>query len=196
MIVAPGSHQSYFGHHEWERSAPGLKTLTDALNLRTRMLLAFETAERLENMALAQSHLTFVIVGGGPTGVELAGALAEIGCHAMLPDFPFLRRRAVRILLIEAGERILPSFSKGLSAQAQVALESMGVRILLKTAVQDVRPTGVSIGGQFIESANVIWAAGNRASALLESLKVPLDPVGRVAVRSSLTIPPATTGSS
>ena len=111
LIVAPGSHQSYFGHHEWERSAPGLKTLTDALNLRTRMLLAFETAERLKNMALAQSQLTFVIVGGGPTGVELAGALAEIGCHAMLPDFPLLRRMTVRIFLIEAGERILPGFS-------------------------------------------------------------------------------------
>lgn len=189
LIVAPGSHQSYFGHHEWERSAPGLKTLTDALNLRTRMLLAFETAERLKNMALAQSQLTFVIVGGGPTGVELAGALAEIGCHAMLPDFPSLQRMAVRIFLIEAGERILPGFSRPLSAQAQATLESMGVTILLKTAVQDVRPTGVLIGGQFIETANVIWAAGNRASALLESLKVPLDPAGRVIVRSDLTSP-------
>ena len=189
LIVAPGSHQSYFGHHEWERSAPGLKTLTDALNLRKRMLLAFETAERLEDMALAQSHLTFVIVGGGPTGVELAGALAEMGRHAMLPDFPSLRRMAVRILLIEAGDRILPGFSRPLSAQAQDVLESKGVTILLKTAVQDVRPTGVSIGGQFIEAANVMWAAGNRAAALLESLTVPLDPAGRVIVRSDLTIP-------
>lgn len=107
----------------------------------------------------------------------------------MVPDYPLLRRMAVRILLIEAGERILPGFSRPLSAQAQAALESMGVTILLKTTVQDVRPTGVSIGGQFIETANVIWAAGNRASALLESLQVPLDPAGRVIVRSDLTIP-------
>lgn len=189
LIVAPGSRHFYFGHHDWERSAPGLKTLTDALKLRTRMLLAFETAERLANTADAQSHLTFVIVGGGPTGVELAGALAEIGCHAMLPDFPSLRRLAVRILLVEAGERILPGFSTRLSAKAQAALESMGVTVLLKTTVQDVRPTGVSIGAQFIETANVIWAAGNRASALLESLNVPLDPAGRVIVQPDLTIP-------
>ena len=153
------------------------------------MLLAFETAERLENTALAQSHLTFVIVGGGPTGVELAGALAEIGCHAMLPDFPSLRRLAVQILLVEAGERILSGFSTDLSAQAQAALESMGVTVLLKTTVQDVRPTGVLIGGQFIETAHVMWAAGNRASALVETLKVPLDAAGRVIVRPDLTIP-------
>lgn len=189
LIVAPGSHHSYFGHHEWERFAPGLKTLTDALNLRARMLLAFETAERLTNKAEAQSQLTFVIVGGGPTGVELAGALAEIGCHTMLPDFPSLQHLAVRILLVEAGERILPGFSARLSATAQAALESKGVTILLKTTVQDVRPTGVSIGGQFIETTNVIWAAGNRASKLLESLHVPLDAAGRVIVRSDLTIP-------
>jgi NADH:ubiquinone reductase (H+-translocating) len=189
LIVAPGSHHSYFGHHEWERSAPGLKTLTDALDLRARMLLAFETAERLTNKAQAQSQLTFVIVGGGPTGVELAGALAELGWHTMLPDFPSLRRLAVRILLVEAGERILPAFSARLSATAQAALESMGVTVLLKTTVQDVRPTGVSIGGQFIETVNVIWAAGNRASAILQSLHVPLDAAGRVMVRSDLTIP-------
>ena len=189
LIVAPGSHHSYFGHHEWEQSAPGLKTLTDALNLRARMLLAFETAERLTNKAEAQSQLTFVIVGGGPTGVELAGALAEFGCHTMLPDFPSLRRLAIRILLVEAGERILPGFSARLSATAQAALESMGVTVLLKTSVQDVRPTGVSIGGQFIETANVMWAAGNRASAILQSLHVPLDTAGRVIVRSDLSIP-------
>lgn len=189
LIVAPGSHHAYFGHSEWEQSAPGLKTLTDALKLRARMLLAFETAERLENTALAQSHLTFVIVGGGPTGVELAGALAEIGCHAMLPDFPSLRRLAVQILLVEAGERILSGFSTDLSAQAQAALESMGVTVLLKTTVQDVRPTGVLIGGQFIETGHVMWAAGNRASALVETLKVPMDAAGRVIVRPDLTIP-------
>jgi NADH:ubiquinone reductase (H+-translocating) len=189
LIVAPGSHHSYFGHHEWEQSAPGLKTLTDALKLRARMLLAFETAERLANAVDARSHTTFVIVGGGPTGVELAGALAEFGRNAVLPDFPSLQRLAVRILLVEAGERILSGFSARLSATAQAALESMGVMVLLKTTVQDVRPTGVSIGGEFIETTNVIWAAGNRASALLESLDVPLDTAGRVIARTDLTIP-------
>ena len=189
LVVAPGSHHAYFGHPEWERAAPGLKTLTDALNLRERMLLAFETAERLANPADARSHVTFVIVGGGPTGVELAGALAEIGRNAMIPDFPSLQRLAVRILLVEAGERILPGFSAHLSATAQAALESMGVTVLLKTIVQDIRPTGVSIGGEFIETTNVMWAAGNRASALLESLKVPLDEAGRVIVQPDLTIP-------
>lgn len=189
LIVAPGSHHAYFGHPEWEQFAPGLKTLTDAFKLRARMLLAFETAERLASTADVRSQLTFVIVGGGPTGVELAGALAEIGRNAMVPDFPSLQRLTVRILLVEAGERILPGFSAGLSATAQAALESMGVTVLLKTTVQDVRSTGVSIGGEFIETAHVIWAAGNRASALLDSLKVPLDPAGRVIVRSDLTIP-------
>ena len=189
LIVAPGSHHAYFGHHEWERSAPGLKTLTDALKLRARMLLAFETAERLANAADARSHITFVIVGGGPTGVELAGALAEIGRNAMVPDFPSLQHVAVRILLVEAGERILPGFSTRLSATAQAALESLGVTVLLKTTVQEVRPTGVSIGGEFIETTNVMWAAGNRASAILQSLKVPLDASGRVIVQPDLTIP-------
>ncbi len=189
LIVAPGYHHAYFGHHEWERFAPGLKTLTDALNLRARMLRSFETAERLANAADAQAQVTFVIVGGGPTGVELAGALAEIGRNAMVPDFPSLQRLAVRILLVEAGERILPSFSASLSATAQAALESMGVMVLVKTAVQDVRPTGVSIGGEFIETTNVMWAAGNRASAILQSLTVPLDAAGRVIVQPDLTIP-------
>jgi NADH:ubiquinone reductase (H+-translocating) len=121
--------------------------------------------------------------------VELAGALAEFGRNAVLPDFPSLQRLAVRILLVEAGERILPGFSARMSATAQAALESMGVTVLLKTTVQDVRPTGVSIGGEFIETTNVMWAAGNRAPALLESLKVPLDEAGRVIVQPDLTIP-------
>jgi NADH dehydrogenase len=189
LILAPGSHHSYFGHDEWECVAPGLKTLADALELRARMLRSFETAERLVNKASAQPYVTFVIVGGGPTGVELAGALAEMGRNAMLPDFPSLQHLAVRILLVEAGERILPGFSEHLSAKAQQALESMGVTVLLKSIVQDIHPTGVLINGQFVQTVNVMWAAGNRASALLESLNVPLDDAGRVIVRSDLTIP-------
>src|SRR5262245_8457071 len=189
LILAPGSHLSYFGHEEWECVAPGLKTLADALELRERMLRSFETAERLANKASAQPHVTFVIAAGRPTGVELAGALAELGRNAMLPDFPSLQHLAVKILLVEAGERILPGFSEYLSKKAQQALESMGVTVLVRSSVQEVHPTGVSINGQFVETVNVMWAAGNRASALLKSLNVPLDGAGRVIIRSDLTIP-------
>lgn len=189
LIVAPGSRHWYFGHREWERSAPGLKTLSDALELRARLLNAFETADRVAQTAAARPHLTFVVVGGGPTGVELAGALAEIGRHALLPDFPALQGQAVNILLVEAGERLLPGFSPRLSTHAKSALESMGVTVLLKSRVQDVGPASVSIDGQRIETAHVIWATGNRASAFLETLDVPLDSAGRVMVRADLTIP-------
>ncbi len=189
LIIAPGSRHSYFNHPGWERFAPGLKTLADAVDLRERMLLAFETAERLANRTGAGVPITFVIVGGGPTGVELAGALAEIGRNAMLPDFPSLKREMVKILLVEAGDRILSAFAPRLSAVAQASLESMGVTVLLKTAVEDVGSAGVLVGGELIATTNVIWAAGNRASPLLASLAVPLDAAGRVLVRPDLTIP-------
>jgi NADH dehydrogenase len=133
--------------------------------------------------------LTFIIVGGGPTGVELAGSLAEIGVKAMLPDFPSIRREDLRIILVEAGDRILPGFSPKLSAKAQAALEQMGVIVRVKTSVQDVQPNGVPIDDQFIESSHIIWAAGNRASPLLEALDVPLDRAGRVKVQADLSIP-------
>lgn len=189
LVVAPGSRHSYFNHPEWECSAPGLKTVTDALELRARMLLAFETAERLSNSPAAKRLLTFVIVGGGPTGVEIAGALAEIGCNAMVPDFPSVRTQDVRIILLEGSERILSGFSAHLSGEAKAALEALGVTVMLRTMVQDIQPAGVSIGERFIETANVIWAAGNRASPLLETLKAPLDTSGRVMVLPDLTIP-------
>jgi len=189
LIVAVGSRHAYFNRPDWEGFAPGLKTLADAVALRARMLLAFEQAERRAATTARATPLTFVIVGGGPTGVELAGAMAEIGRNAMLPDFPFLRRQAVRILLVEAGARILSGFAPDLSAKAQAALESMGVTVLLNQAVREVGPDGVTLDGQFIETGNVIWAAGNCASPLLSSLKVPLDKAGRVLVRPDLTVP-------
>lgn len=188
LIVAPGARHAYFGHDHWEPYAPGLKTLADGVDLCECMLLAFEQAERRRAGAQPTKPLTFVIVGGGPTGVELAGALAEIGRKAMRPDFPHLQLEDLRILLIEAGDRLLPAFAPRLSARARTDLERMGVTVMLEAKVRDVRPDGVVVGEQFIESSQIIWAAGNRASPILDSLKVALDNSGRVKVRSDLTI--------
>jgi NADH dehydrogenase len=189
LVVSPGSRHAYFGHDEWEGFAPGLKTMTDAVRLREKMLLAFEEAERRRAATGGHEPLTFVIVGGGPTGVELAGALAEIGRKAMGPDFPSLRLDDMCILLVEGGPRILPGFSEDLSARAETALKRMGVTIKLKSLVSDVRDNGVMIGEEFVPSTSVIWAAGNRASPLLNTLSVPLDGSGRIKVQSDLTIP-------
>jgi len=189
LIVAPGSRHAYFGHDEWESFAPGLKTMTDAVLLREKMLLAFEDAERRRTSYGAHSHLTFVIVGGGETGVELAGALAELGRKAMGPDFPSLRLEDLSIMLVEAGPRILPGFDPELSTKAAAALTRMGVMIKLKSPVSAVHADGVKIGQEWISSTNVIWAAGNRASPLLNTLSAPQDSFGRIKVRPDLTIP-------
>jgi NADH dehydrogenase len=189
LIVAPGSRHSYFGHDAWEQSAPGLKTLTDAVYLREKMLLAFEEAERRRTATGTRNQLTFVIVGGGPTGVELAGALAEIGRKAIGPDFPNLHLDDLAILLVEGGSRILPGFDPGLSAKAAIALERKGVTIKLNSPVSEIRADGLVIGSEFVRSTNVIWAAGNKASPLLTSLAVPQDGSGRIKVQRDLTIP-------
>ena len=170
LIVAPGSRHAYFGHDEWESLAPGLKTLTDAVLMREKMLLAFEEADRRRAAGGPDEQLTFVIVGGGPTGVELAGALAEIGRKAMGPDFPTLRLEDLCILLVEGGPRILPGFSADLSAKAEAALSRMGVTIRLNSLVSGVQKDGVMIDQEFVPSAGIIWAAGNKASPLLETL--------------------------
>jgi len=189
LVVAPGSRHAYFGHDEWEPFAPGLKTMMDAVRLREKMLLAFEDAERRRTATGTQDRLTFVIVGGGPTGVELAGALAEIGRKAMGPDFPSLRLDDLSIVLMEGGSRILPGFSENLSAKASTALARMGVTIKLNSPVRAVRRDGVIIGSELVPSTNIIWAAGNKASPLLNTLSVPQDGSGRVKVQSDLTIP-------
>ena len=189
LVVAPGSRHAYFGHDEWEPFAPGLKTMTDAVRLREKMLLAFESAERRRDATGTHEPLTFVIVGGGPTGVELAGALAEIGRKAMGPDFPSLRLDDMSILLVEGGPRILPGFSEDLSAKASTALARMGVTLRLKSLVSEVRENGVKIGEEFVPSTSVIWAAGNKASPLLSTLAVPRDASGRIKVQPDLTIP-------
>jgi NADH:ubiquinone reductase (H+-translocating) len=189
LIVAPGSRHAYFGHDEWEPLAPGLKTLTDAVLMREKMLLAFEEADRRRAAGGPDEQLTFVIVGGGPTGVELAGALAEIGRKAMGPDFPTLRLEDLCILLVEGGPRILPGFSADLSAKAEAALSRMGVTIRLNSLVSGVQKDGVMIDQEFVPSAGIIWAAGNKASPLLETLGTAQDGTGRVKVGSDLTIP-------
>lgn len=189
LILAPGSRHAYFGHDEWEASAPGLKTMTDAVRLREKLLLAFEEAERARAATGTHHPLTFVIVGGGPTGVELAGALAEIGRKAMGPDFPALRLNDLSILLVEAGQRILPGFNPTVSHKATTALARMGVSVRLMSPVTSLKADGVMIGGEWVPSTQVIWAAGNRAAPLLDTLSVPQDSYGRVKVGPDLTIP-------
>ncbi|TKB67689.1 MAG: NAD(P)/FAD-dependent oxidoreductase [Nitrospira sp.] len=189
LIVAPGSRHSYFGHDAWEESAPGLKTLADAVYLREKMLLAFEEAERRRMATGTGERLTFVIVGGGPTGVELAGSLAEIGRKAMGPDFPNLRLDDLNIMLVEGGARVLPGFSPDLSAKAAAVLERKGVTVKLNSLVSEIRADGLMIGGEFIRSTHIVWAAGNRASPLLTSLGLPQDGSGRIKVQPDLTIP-------
>lgn len=189
LIVAPGSRHAYFGHDEWESRAPGLKTMTDAVQLREKMLLAFEEADRSRDTAVAQEYLTFVIIGGGPTGVELAGSLAEIGKRAMSKDFPTLPPESLSIILVEAGARILSGLDPELSAKAAQALVRMGVTIKLDSPVRAIENDMVRVGEESIPSRNIIWAAGNRASPLLTSLSAPQDAYGRIKVRADLTIP-------
>ncbi len=189
LVLAPGGRHSYFGHDQWEAHAPGLKTLSDAVAVRERLLVSFEKAERLRGTAQAQACLTFVIVGGGPTGVELAGAVAEIGRIGMKPDFRCLQSMTPRVLLLEGQDRLLPSYPPSLGVQAHRALEALGVTVRLNTLVRDVTPQGVATDGEFIEAANVIWAAGNVASPLVGALPVSLDRAGRAIVEPDLTVP-------
>ncbi|MBS0150743.1 MAG: NAD(P)/FAD-dependent oxidoreductase [Nitrospira sp.] len=188
LIVAPGSRHAYFGHEEWEANAQGLKTMADAVHLRERILLAFEEAERQRADVGIQNRLNFVIVGGGPTGVELAGSLLEIGRKAMGPDYPHLRLEDLSIILIEAGPRILPGFNPTLSGKALTVLEQMGVTVKLNKPVTLVRADGVMLGDEWVWSTNVIWAAGNKASPMLNTLGVDQDPSGRIKVQPDLTI--------
>ena len=189
VIVAAGVTHSYFGHDEWRLPAPGLKTLEDALDIRRRVLLAFEQAERAADRALARRLLTFVVVGGGPTGVELAGSLAEISRHALRKDFRKIDPESARIILIEGGQEILPTYPDSLSAFARRALEKLGVAVWTGHAVTQIDPGLVHVGAETIEAGTILWAAGVAASPLGASLGVPLDKAGRVRVEEDLTIP-------
>ena len=189
LVLATGARHSYFGHDSWEPRAPGLKSLEDALEIRRRILLAFERAERERDRERRRALLTFVIVGGGPTGVELAGAIAEIARHVLAREFRSIDSRESSIQVLEAGPRILPTFPPDLAARAQQALERLGVQVRTGCAVRDVAPDSVVAGDTRIAAATILWAAGVRASPLARSLAVPLDAAGRVRVEPDLSIP-------
>ena len=189
LVLATGARHAYFGHDEWEPYAPGLKTLEDATSIRRRVLLAFEHAERETDEARRRAWLTFVIVGGGATGVELAGAIAELA-HVTLPDeFRSIDTRKSRVLLIEAGPRILPTFTPDLSAYAHIALERLGVEIRTGAPVSECGAEGVVFGGQPLAARVILWAAGERASPAAAWLDMPADNAGRLKVASDLSAP-------
>jgi NADH dehydrogenase len=189
LVLANGVRHSYFGHDAWETSAPGLKSLEDALEIRRRILLAFERAERELDSVRRRALLTFVIVGGGPTGVELAGAIAEISRHVLVRDFRSIDPREANVQVLEAGPRILPTFPPDLAMKAKRALERLGVQVRTGFAVSDVRGDLVESGGSEIPAATILWAAGVRASPLPSSLGVAQDSAGRLLVEPDLSIP-------
>lgn len=189
VLLGAGATHAYFGHTDWEAAAPGLKTLPQATATRARILLAFEQAERSDDPQSQRSWLNFVIVGGGPTGVEMAGAIAEMSRYTLARDFRRIDPRQARVLLVEAGPRLLPAFTARSSARAQRDLEALGVDVRLGSAVTDVATDSVTIGGERIATRTIIWAAGVRAAPLAQSLGVPLDRAGRVPVTAGITIP-------
>lgn len=189
LVIAIGARHSYFGRDDWERYAPGLKTINDALKIREQVLISFEKAERLDSMAEAAKYLNFVVIGGGPTGVEMAGAIAEIANKTMFKNFRRIRPEESKIYLIEALPQILPMYPDALAKKATKQLEQMGVKVMTGKKVTEIHEGGVQIEGMFIDSMNVIWAAGNQVSPLLKSLDIPLDRAGRVMVGPDLSIP-------
>src|SRR5689334_20073932 len=178
LIVAAGARHSYFGHDDWERRAPGLKSIADAIELRRRWLLAFERAERTTDPAEREATLTFAIVGGGPTGVELAGMLPTIARFALPRDFRRIDTRSARIILIEGGPRLLPTFPEDLSAHAERDLVELGVEVRTNARVTNVGDGFVEIGSERIEARTILWAAGNAAAPLGASLGVTRDRMG------------------
>ena len=189
LVLATGARHAYFGHDEWEPFAPGLKTLEDATTLRRRILVAFERAERERDSERRAALLTFVIVGAGPTGVELAGTIAELARDTLPPDFRNIDTHKARVVLIEAGPRVLAGFPDELSAYAQRSLEGLGVEVKLGQAVTECSADGVIFGGQRLEAKTLIWAAGVRASPAAEWLGAAADRAGRLQVGPDLTVP-------
>jgi NADH dehydrogenase len=189
LILAPGSTHSYFGHDEWRHVAPGLKTLDDALAVRRRVLMAFEEAERTSDGQAQRRLLTFVVVGGGPTGVELAGALAEIARHALRHEFRAIAPESARVVLLEGGPHLLAAFPEGLRRAAEESLRDTGVEVRTNASVTSIEPGRVRVGGTVIEAGTVLWAAGVAASPLGRTLGVGMDRAGRVFVQPDLTVP-------
>ena len=189
LVLATGARHAYFGHDEWEPYAPGLKTLEDATSIRRRILLSLELAERETDPQRRAALLTFVIVGGGPTGVELAGAIVELAHQNLYEEFRHIDTRKARVVLIEAGPRILPSFTEELSAYAHASLERQGVEIQLGSAVRECSEQGVIYGDQPLAAKVILWAAGVRASSAAAWLGLPADNAGRAKVEADLTAP-------
>jgi NADH dehydrogenase len=189
LIVATGARHSYFGHSEWEPLAPGLKSLEDAVEIRQRVLLAFERAERERDTVRRHAYLTFIIVGGGPTGVETAGAVAELRRYALRRDFRHIDPGEATVMLLEGGPRLLPSYPPALSEKAKLELRRLGVEVRTQTLVTDIRPGSVVAAGWTIPTQTVIWAAGNVASPVVKSLDTPVDNAGRAIVEPDCTIP-------
>jgi NADH dehydrogenase len=189
LILAPGAANSYFGHDDWAQYAPSLKTLNDAYEIRKRVLLAFEEAEREQDPVKRAAWLTFVVIGGGATGVELAGSFAEIARHTLRGEFRNFDPRNARVMLVEAGDRVLPAYPPYLSERARLQLERLGVTVWLGKMVTGIDADGVQMGADRLASKTVVWAAGVAASPLGASLGVPLDRAGRVIVNEDLSVP-------
>jgi NADH dehydrogenase len=188
LVLACGVRSHYFGRDEWAQHAPGLKTITDALELRTRTLMAFEAAERCSDELERRRLLTFVVVGAGPTGVEMAGAIADIARSVLHQDYRAIDSAQAKVLLIEGGPRVLPSYDEGLSASAKSQLEKIGVEVRLDTRVEQIDARGVVAGGTRIDAAVVVWAAGLRAEDVYGALGVERDRMGRVCVEPTLLV--------
>ena len=189
LIVATGARHSYFGHPEWEKLAPGLKSLEDAVEIRRRILLAFEYAERISDEAARKAAMTFVVIGGGPTGVEMAGAIAEIARYTLAKDFRHIDPSQARVILVEADPWVLAAFPNDLQISARKQLVDLGVEVRTGIHATNLSEEGLQVGDEFIPCRVKIWAAGNNASLVGHSLGAPIDRVGRVIVNKDLTIP-------
>ncbi|MFZ0958226.1 MAG: NAD(P)/FAD-dependent oxidoreductase, partial [Candidatus Sulfotelmatobacter sp.] len=189
LIVAAGASHAYFGHDDWEPFAPGLKTIEDALEIRRRVLLAFELAERQVAGGAAAAPINFVVVGGGPTGVELAGTLAEISRHALAHEYRAIDPKTAHILLLEGGPRVLPAYAEDLSQSAQEQLQHLGVEVRTSAMVTQIEPGAIYVGQTRLAATVILWAAGVAASPLGRKLNAPVDRAGRVLVQKDLSLP-------
>lgn len=189
LVLAPGAQYNYFGNDDWAEHAPGLKTLDNALEIREKILVSLENADQISDKEKRKPYLRYVVIGAGPTGVETAGAIAEIAKRNMMKDFKSLSPDETEVYLVEAADGVLNGYPKKLSKKAQKTLEKMGVNVLLNSPVTDIREDGIEIDGRFIETPNMVWAAGVKASPLIEALDCEIDKMGRAIVNNNLTIP-------